>query len=160
MRIRQARLDLALTASSGSLLAIRLRRRSDRIFRAPRLIAQPPGQGIHRAAIRLGRPMIPIRSTIPRIPSTNVVQRERDRGEQQQQINQRAGRQMDSVVKQPGEQEDYSDCNEHGSFQSLRKRRVGFRHSSPSPLEKFGNFGGPGPSVGRNSPSSRNITTS
>ena len=69
----------------------------------PRLIAQPPGQAINRAAIRFGRPMIPIRSAIPRGTPTNVVQRERDRGEQQQQINQRARREMDSVVKQPGE---------------------------------------------------------
>jgi hypothetical protein len=79
-------------------------------------------------------PVIPIPSPIPRTAAANIVESERNRREEQQEIDQRACGQMNCIIKQPYKQQDDSDDNEHGASNHSRRPEPGFSNAPRSYL--------------------------
>jgi len=99
-------------------------RRNRRNPRRTRLhsVPKPPHR---RTDPILRRPRIP---SGPRIlhhihPLAHKIQHKRNAGKQQQQINQRTGRQMQGVVENPGQQQNHSNDDEHGGASNHSRRR-------------------------------------
>jgi len=73
----------------------------------------------YRPSTEFWRAGVPSRTGIHYFVLAHNIQREGNACENQQQINQRIGGQMEGVIEDPGQQQNHSDDYEHWSFQSL-----------------------------------------